>query len=196
MGVHNPGRGEEVGRGAAMKRRISGGQVAVIKRRRPVSAAVFGLTAEGTQRRREPHHAAVATVVSLHQPLHQLALLERGAVVEAEGLHSVSQNAARVDVQDVGPVLLVHGHHLTLHALRARHRLPEAPGPAVVIAVEAEGVWGGLAQLSEALFAFNVVGVGGNQQTAGLELDAVTWAQSKGGPFCKQTREELTSQAR
>lgn len=156
---------------------------------------MFGVTAERMQRCRKPHHATVATVVRLRQPLHQLALLERCSVIEAEGLHSVSQSAARVDIQDVGTVLLVHRHHLTLHALRPWHRLPKAPGPAVVITVEAEGVWGGLAQMSEALFAVNVVGVGRNQQTTGLELDAVTWAQSKGGPFCKQTRKGLTSQA-
>lgn len=61
----------------------------------------------------------------------------------------------------------------------------------MVIAVEAEGVRGGLAQLSEALFAVDVVGVGGDQQATGLELDAVSWAQSKSGPFCKPTGKEL-----
>lgn len=161
------------------------------ERGRPVSAAVFWATAENTQRRREAHYATVATIVRLCQPLHQLALLERRAVVEAEGLDSVSQIAAGVDIQDVGPVLLVHRHHLTLHTLRPRHRLPEAPCPAMVIAVEAEGVRGGPAQLSEALFAINVVGVGRDQQTTGLELDAVSRAQSKGSPFCKQTRKDL-----
>lgn len=146
------------------------------ERRRPVPAAVFRVTAERVQWRRKSHHATVATVVRLHQPLHQLALLERRSVIQTEGLHPVSQSAARVEIQDIGPILLVHGHHLALHALRPRHRLPEAPGPPVVITVEAEGVWGGLAELSEALLAVNVVRVGRNQQTTGLELDAVTWA--------------------
>lgn len=125
----------------------------------------------------------MATVVRLRQPLHQLALLKRRSVIKAEGLDSVSQGAAGVDIQNVGAVLLVDRHHLTLHALRPRHRLPKAPCPAVVIAVEAEGVRGRLAQLSKALFAVDVVGVGRDQQATGLELDAVSWAQSKGGPL-------------
>lgn len=156
---------------------------------------MFRAMAERMQRCRKSHHATVATVVRLHQPLHQLALLERCSVIETEGLHPVSESAARVEIQDISPILLVHGHHLTLHALRPRHRLAEAPGPPVVITVEAEGVWGGLAELSEALFAVNVVRVGRNQQTTRLELDAVTWAQSEGGPFCKQRRKESTWQA-
>lgn len=66
----------------------------------------------------------------------------------------------------------------------------------MVITVEAEGVGRGLAELSKALFAVNVVRISWNQQTAGLELDAMTWAQSKSGPFCKQRREVLTCHAR
>lgn len=154
-----------------------------------MSAVTIGNTADRIQRGGESHHTALATGVRLLQPLHQLALLERGSAVEAQGLHSIPQATARIDIQDVVPILLVHRHHLTLPALQARHRLPKVPGLAVVITVEAEGVRGGLAPMSEALSVVNVVGVGRNEQTARLELDAVTWAQSKGGPFCKQDKE-------
>lgn len=53
------------------------------------------------------------------------------------------------------------------------------------VTVKAEGMRGGLAELSEALFALDVVSIGRNQQAAGLELDAVARAQSKSGPFCR-----------
>lgn len=53
------------------------------------------------------------------------------------------------------------------------------------VAVEAEGARGGQAELAEALSAVDVVGVGGDQQAARLQLDAVTRAQSKGGPVCR-----------
>lgn len=58
----------------------------------------------------------------------------------------------------------------------------------MVVAVEAESVRSGLAQLSEALRTVDVVGVGRNQQAARLELDAVARAQSKSGPFCESRR--------
>lgn len=138
----------------------------------------------------------MTTIMRFHQSLHQLPLLKHSSIVQAQGLHPVSQSAARVTVQHISPILLIHRHHLTLHALRPRHRLPKTPGPPVVITVEAEGVGRGLAELSEALFAVNVVRVSWNQQTARLELDAVTWAQSKSGPFCKQRMKVLTLHAR
>jgi len=131
----------------------------------------------------ESHNAPVATVVRLHQPLHQLSLLEHGAVVQTQRLHAEPQGAPRVAVQQVGPVLLVHGHHLTLHTLGARHRLPEPPGAAVGVAMETEGAGRGLAQLTEAPCAVDVVGVGRDQQAARLELNAVAGAQRKGGPL-------------
>lgn len=53
------------------------------------------------------------------------------------------------------------------------------------VAVKAEGVGSGLAELSEALLALDVVSVGRNQQTAGLQLDAVARAESESGPFCR-----------
>lgn len=53
------------------------------------------------------------------------------------------------------------------------------------VTVETEGVGTGLAELPEALFALDVVGVGRNQETAGLQLDAVARAESKCGPFCR-----------
>lgn len=137
------------------------------------------------QRGRKSHNATVATVSRLHQPLHQLPLPKRRSVVQAEGLHPVTQRAACVTVQDISAGLLVHGHHLTLHALRHGHRLPETPGPPVGVTVKAEGVGSGAAQASEALFALDVVRVGGNQQAAGLQLDAVTRAEGEGGPFCR-----------
>lgn len=127
----------------------------------------------------------MATVSRLHQPLHQLPLLKHGSVIQTEGLHPVSERAARIAVQHISPILFIHRHHLTLHALRARHRLPEAPGPPVGVAVKAEGVGSGLAELSEALLALDVVSVGRNQQTAGLQLDAVARAESESGPFCR-----------
>lgn len=128
----------------------------------------------------------MTTVSRLHQPLHQLPLLKHGSIVQTEGLHPVSQRAAGVTVQHISPVLLIHRHHLTLHALRHWHRLPEMPGPPVGVTVEAEGAGSGLAQLSEALFALNVVSVGRYQQAARLQLDAVAWAESKSGPFCRE----------
>jgi len=127
----------------------------------------------------------MATIARLHQPLHQLPLLKHHSAVQAEGLHPVSQRAACVAVEHIRPVLFIHGHHLTLHAVRHGHRLPETPGSPVGVAVEAEGVGSGLAELSEALFALDVVRVGRNQQAAGLQLEAVTRAESEGGPFCR-----------
>lgn len=127
----------------------------------------------------------MATISRLHQPLHQLPLLKHGSVIQTEGLHPVSKRAARIAVQHISPILFIHGHHLTLHALWARHRLPETPGPPVGVAVKAEGVGSGLAELSEALLALDVVSVGRNQQTAGLQLDAVARAESESGPFCR-----------
>ena len=53
------------------------------------------------------------------------------------------------------------------------------------VTVKAEGMGGGLAELSEALFALDVVSIGRNQQATGLELDAVARAQSESGPFCR-----------
>lgn len=44
----------------------------------------------------------------------------------------------------------------------------------------------GLAEVAEALFALDVVGVGRNEQTARLQLDAVARAESEGGPFCQE----------
>lgn len=64
----------------------------------------------------------------------------------------------------------------------------------MVVAVKAEGVRGGLAELSEALFAIDVVSIGRNQQTARLELDAVTRTESESGPFC-QERKKMWSHA-
>lgn len=55
----------------------------------------------------------------------------------------------------------------------------------MAVAVKAEGMGSGVAELSKALFAIDVVGVGRNQQTTGLELDAVAWAKRESGPFCK-----------
>lgn len=52
------------------------------------------------------------------------------------------------------------------------------------VAVEAEGVGSGLAELTEALFALDVVSVCRDEKTAGLQLDAVARAESEGGPFC------------
>lgn len=54
------------------------------------------------------------------------------------------------------------------------------------VAVEAEGARGGLAELSEALFALDVIGVGRNQQAARLQLNAMARAKSKCGPFCQE----------
>lgn len=59
------------------------------------------------------------------------------------------------------------------------------PGSPVGVTVKAEGVGSGQAELSEALFALDVVGVRRNQQTTRLQLDAVARAESKSGPFFK-----------
>lgn len=107
----------------------------------------------------------MTTVPRLHQPLHQLPLLKHRSIIQTEGLHPVSQRAARITVQHVGPILFIHRHHLTLHTLRPWHRLPEAPGSPVGVTVKAEGMGSGLADLSKALFALDVVRVGRNQQT-------------------------------
>lgn len=64
----------------------------------------------------------------------------------------------------------------------------------MVVAVKAEGVRGGLAELSEALFTVDVVSIGRNQQTARLQLDAVTGTESESGPFC-QERKKMWSPA-
>lgn len=128
----------------------------------------------------------MTTVPRLHEPLHQLPLLEHGSVVQTEGLHPVTQGAAGVAVQHIGAALLIHRHHLTLHALRSRYGLAETPASPVGVAVEAEGPRGGLAELSEALLALDLVGVGGDQQTARLQLDAMARAESKGGPICQE----------
>lgn len=141
----------------------------------------------------ESHDAAVTAVSWLHQLLHQLPLLKHRAVIQAEGLHPVPQGAAGVAVQHAGPVLLVHRHHLALHALRPRHRLPEAPGAPVIVAVEAESVRRGQAELTEALSAVDVVGVGRDEQASGLELDAVARAEREGGPLCADQRRTFQS---
>lgn len=133
----------------------------------------------------------MTTIPRLHQSLHQLPLLKHRSIIQTEGLHPVSKRAARITVQHISPILLIHRHHLTLHALWPRHRLPETPGSPVVVTVKAEGMGGGLAELSEALFAIDVVGVGRNQQTTRLELDAVARAERESGPFCKDRRRML-----
>lgn len=58
----------------------------------------------------------------------------------------------------------------------------------MAVAVKAEGMGSGVAELSKALFAINVVSIGRNQQTTRLELNAVAWAKRKRGPFCKNRR--------
>lgn len=58
----------------------------------------------------------------------------------------------------------------------------------MIVAVEAERVRRGQAQLAEALPAVDVVGVGWDQQAPRLELDAVARAQRKGGPLCTDQR--------
>lgn len=141
-------------------------------------------------RGRKSNNAAMATISGLHQPLHQLPLLKHRSIVQAEGLHPVSKRAAGVAVQHIGPIFFIHRHHLALHGLRPRHRLPETPGAPVVVAVKAESVGRGQAELAETLSAVDVVGVGGNQEAPGLELDAVTWAKREGGPFCTDEREK------
>lgn len=145
-------------------------------------------------RGRKSNNAAMATISRLHQPLHQLPLLEHRSIVQAEGLHPVSKRAAGIAVQHIGPILFIHGHHLALHALRPRHRLPETPGAPMVVTVKAESVRRGQAELAETLSAVDVVGVGWNQQAPGLELDAVAWAEGKGGPFCTDQRETHQNQ--
>lgn len=136
-------------------------------------------------RGRKSHTATMAAISGLHQPLHQLPLLKHCSVIQTEGLHPVSQRAASIAVQHVCPILFIHRHHLTLHALRPRHCLPKTPASPVGVTVKAEGMGGGLAELSEALFALDVVSIGRNQQATGLELDAVARAQSESGPFCR-----------
>lgn len=141
-------------------------------------------------RGRKSNNAAMATISGLHQPLHQLPLLKRCSIVQAEGLHPVSKRAAGVAVQHIGPIFFIHRHHLALHALRPRHRLPETPGAPVVVTMKAERVGRGQAELAETLSAVDVVGVGWNQEAPGLELDAVTWTERKGGPFCRDETEK------
>lgn len=130
----------------------------------------------------------MTTISRLHQPLHQLPLLKHRSIIQTEGLHPVSKRAACITVQHVSPILFIHRHHLTLHALGPWHRLTETPGLPVGVTVEAEGVWGGLAELSKALFALDVVSIGRNQQTTGLELDAMTRTEGESGPFCQKRR--------
>lgn len=134
------------------------------------------------------HNAAMTTISRLHQPLHQLPLLKDRSIVQAQGLHPVSQRAAGIAVQHISPILFIHRHHLALHAVRPRHRLPETPSAPVVVAVEAEGVGRGPAELAETLSAVDVVSVGRDQQAARLELYAVAWPEGKGGPFCRSER--------
>lgn len=125
----------------------------------------------------------MATIWGLDQPRHRLPLLKHGSVVQTKSLNPVAQATASVTVQQIPPVFLVHRHHLTLHALRAWHRLPEPPAPAVGVTEEAECTWCGQAELSKTFSALNVVGVGRDEQAAGLQLDTMTWTQGKGGPF-------------
>lgn len=141
-------------------------------------------------RGRKSNYAAMATISGLHQPLHQLPLLKHRSIVQAEGLNPVAKRAAGVAVQHIGPIFFIHRHHLALHALRPRHRLPETPGAPVVVAVKAESVGRGQAELAETLSAVDVVGIGWDQEASGLELDAVTWTERKGGPFCTDEREK------
>lgn len=160
-----------------------------IQKRRPVSATRRPLRMlQQMYRGRKSHNAAMTTISGLHQPLHQLTLLKDGSVVQAEGLHPVSQRAAGIAVQHIRPIFLIHRHHLALHAVRPRHRLPETPGAPVVVAVKAEGVGRGPAELAETLSAVDVVSVGWNQQASRLELDAVARPQRKGGPFWRRKR--------
>lgn len=133
----------------------------------------------------------MTAVSRLHQPLHQLPLLKHRSIIQTEGLHPVSKRAARITVQHISPILFIHRHHLTLQAVWPRHRLPETPGLTVAVTVKAEGMGSGLAELSEALFAIDVVSVGRNQQTTRLELYAVAWAERESGPFCKDRRKML-----
>lgn len=132
----------------------------------------------------------MTTILRLHQPLHQLPLLKHSSIVQTEGLHSVPERAASITVQHVSPILFVHRHHLTLHGLWPWDRLSKAPGSPVSVAVKAEGVGSGLAEVPEAFFALDVVGVGRNEQTARLQLDAVARAESEGGPFCQEGSSE------
>jgi len=118
----------------------------------------------------------------LDQPLDQLPPVEDGPVICAECLDPEAQGAAGVAVEDVGAVLLIHGDQLALARLQVGDELPEAPAPAVVVAVEGEGVRGGLAELPEALLAVDVVAVGGHQQPAGPQLDPVPGAQCERRP--------------
>lgn len=60
----------------------------------------------------------------------------------------------------------------------------------MVVAVKAESVGRGQAELAETLSAVDVVGIGWDQEASGLELDAVTWTERKGGPFCTGEREK------
>ena len=106
----------------------------------------------------------MTTVSRLNQPLHQLPLLKHSSVIQTEGLHPVAERAASIAVQHISPILFIHRHHLTLHALWSRDRLSESPGPPMGVTMKAEGMGSGLAELSKALSALNVVSVGGNEQ--------------------------------
>lgn len=128
----------------------------------------------------------MTTISRLNQPLHQLPLLKDGSIIQTEGLHPVAEGAAGVTVQDVCPILFIHRHHLTLHALWAWHCLPITPGLPMGVTVEAEGMRSSLAELSKTLFALNVVSVGRNHQTSRFQLDAVAWTEGESGPFCKE----------
>lgn len=160
-----------------------------IQKGRPVSAMRHPLwMLQQMYRGRKSHNAAMTTISRLQQALHQLTLLKDRSIVQAEGLHPVSQRAAGIAVQHISAILLIHRHHLALHAVRPRHRLSETPGAPVVVAVKAEGVGRGPAELAKTLSAVDVVSVGWNQQASRLELDAVAWPQCKGGPFCRCKR--------
>lgn len=108
----------------------------------------------------------MTTISRLHQPLHQLPLLKYSSIIQTEGLHPVAKRTASVTVQHVSSILFINRHHLTLHALRAWNRLPESPGSAMGVAVKAEGMRIGLAEVTEALLALDVVGVGRDEQAA------------------------------
>lgn len=66
------------------------------------------------------------------------------------------------------------------------------PGAPMGVTVKTEGMGTGLAQVSKTVLVLYVVGVGRNQQTSRLELDAVARTESKGGPLCKEGGESDT----
>lgn len=106
----------------------------------------------------------MTTISRLYQPLHQLPLLKHCSIIQTEGLHPVAKWATGITVQHISPILFIHRHHLTLHALWAWHRLPETPGSPMGVTVKAEGMGSGLAELAETLLALDVVSIGRNEQ--------------------------------